>query len=366
MSRAAHIVLTITSDPNYDQRMIRICTSLHNAGYKVTLVGRKRPSSKPLIERPFKQVRIPQRIDTGKLFYLFFNIKLFFYLLFKRMTVVCAIDLDTILPVYYASLLRNVRRVYDAHELFCEIEEVVSRPGIQKMWYAIERHTVPHFPHGYTVNQSYVDEYRRMYGVRYAIVRNATVLKPLTIPPKPERTILYQGAVNQGRCFDELITAMQQVDAKLIICGEGNYYAEAQALTARLGLQGKVIFKGYVPPAELPAYTLQAYIGITMFVATSRSNELSLANRFFDYIHSGVPQLAMRYPEYENINKEYEVATLLTTVTPDTVAQALNCLLTDDNYYQRLQQNCLRAREVYCWQQEEKRLLEVYKALLHA
>lgn len=363
MSSKKHIVLTITSDPNYDQRMIRICTSLHNAGYEVTLIGRKRPTSKPLIERPFKQVRIAQQIDQGKLFYVLYNLKLFFFLLFKKMDAVCAIDLDTILPVFYVSKLRGVPRVYDAHELFCEIEEVVSRPAIQKMWYAIERHTVPQFKYGYTVNQSYVDEYRRMYDVQYAIVRNATVLRPLTIPKKPNRYILYQGAVNHGRCFPELIAAMKQVDAQLIICGEGNFYVQAKQLTKELGVEHKIVFKGYIPPAELPGYTINAYIGITLFVATSRSNELSLANRFFDYMHSAVPQLCARYPEYENINNRYKVAELLDNINPDSIAAALNKLLTDDEYYRALQQNCLEAREVYCWQEEEKRLLGVYKKL---
>lgn len=363
MSRSKHIVLTVTSDPNYDQRMIRICTSLHNAGYNVTLIGRERPNSKPLIERPYKQVRIKQRIDTGKLFYLTYNLKLLFRLLFIKMDAVCAIDLDTILPVYYASVIRGIYRVYDAHELFCEIEEVVSRPNIQKMWYAIERHTVPHFRFGYTVNQSYVDEYRRMYGVEYAIVRNATVLKPFTIPEKKNKYILYQGAVNKGRCFEQLIPAMQNVPAQLIICGEGNYFEEAQALVKELSLHEKVIFKGYVPPAELPRYTAQAYIGITLFVATSLSNELSLANRFFDYMHHGVPQLCARYPEYENINSHFEIANLLDNITPLNIAAALNKMLQDEKYYKELQANCMRAREVYCWQEEEKRLLGVYKTL---
>ena len=291
MSVGKRIVLTVTSDPNYDQRMIRICTSLHNAGYDVTLIGRERPNSKALIQRPFRQVRIKQRIDSGKIFYAIYNFKLFFYLLFIKTDCLCAIDLDTILPVYYISRLRRKPRVYDAHELFCEMEEVVTKPAVQKMWYWIERHTVPNFPHGYTVNKSYVDEYRRMYGVEYAIVRNATVLKPLTIPAKPKRTILYQGAVNHGRCFDLLIPAMQQVNAQLIICGEGNFYKEAQELVRSLALEDKVIFKGYVPPHDLPVYTIEAYVGITLFVATSPSNELSLANRFFDYMHAGVPPI---------------------------------------------------------------------------
>lgn len=363
MSRKKHIVLTVTTDPNYDQRMIRICTSLHNAGYDVTLIGRERPNSKPLIERSFRQIRIKQRIDSGKLFYAIYNAKLFFRMLFMQMDAVCAIDLDTILPVFYISRLRRKKRVYDAHELFCEMEEVVTRSATQKMWYWIERHTVPRFPSGYTVNKSYVDEYRRMYGVDYAIVRNATVLKPLTIPEKKEKYILYQGAVNKGRCFEQLIPAMQMVDAQLIICGEGNFYQQAQEMVQQLGLQDKVIFKGYVPPQDLPEYTLHAYVGITLFVATSLSNELSLANRFFDYMHHGVPQLAARYPEYENINSEFEIASLLDDVTPESIAAALNKLLTDDAYYNRLQQNCLKARVVYCWQEEEKRLLAVYEKL---
>lgn len=364
MSRKKRIYLTVTSDPNYDQRMIRICTSLHEAGYDVILVGRERPGSKPLIERPFRQVRLPmKRLDQGKLFYAVYNLKLFLYLLFRRADALCAIDLDTILPVYFVSRLKRVPRVYDAHELFCEMEEVVQRPAIQKMWYRIERMTVPDFPYGYTVNQSYVDEYRRLYGVEYAIVRNATVLRPLESVAKQEKIILYQGAVNHGRCFEQLIPAMQWVNARLLICGEGNFYQEAQRMVQELGLQDKVTFKGYVPPAELPAYTRQATIGITLFVATSKSNELSLANRFFDYMHAAVPQLGVRYPEYENINREYEVARLIDEVTPQSVAVALNEMLGDDAYYARLRANCLAAREVYCWQEEEKRLLSVYQRL---
>ena len=364
--RPKRIVLTVTSDPAYDQRMIRICTSLQAAGYDVLLIGRLRPNSGELPQRPFRQRRIRQRIDRGKLFYALYNIKLFWALLFAKADCFCAIDLDTILPVFYASRIRRKPRVYDAHELFTEMEEVVTRPATHKMWLAIERHTVPRFPLGYTVNESYVQEYARMYDVQYAIVRNATVLRPLSIPQKEEQIILYQGAVNEGRCFPELIAAMKEVDAKLVICGEGNFYEEAQRLVKEYGLEHKVIFKGYVKPEELRQYTLSAYIGITLFVATSRSNELSLANRFFDYMHAGVPQLCVAYPEYEAINREYEVAHLLEQVTPETIAGALNSMLRDDAYYNHLQAGCMKAREVYCWQREEERLLGVYQKVFAA
>ncbi len=360
MNKPLKITCTVTNDLNYDQRMIRICTELSYAGYDVTLVGFKRKNSKPIIERPFKQVRIPIIAEQGKLLYIDYWLKLFFFLMFKKVDVICAIDLDTILPVYYASIIRSKKRVYDAHELFTELKEVISRPAIHKMWLWIARHTIPNFPVGYTIGESYAAELHKQYGVNYGIVRNATILKPLQIPAKPNKYILYQGAVNVGRCFEQLIPAMKLVDAPLIICGAGNFYDDAVALVTQHSLQDKITFKGYVPPAQLTEYTLNAWIGITLFEETSLSNRLSLANRFFDYMHFAVPQLCIKYPEYEKINADYEIAYLIEDPTPENIAAALNKLLHDEPYYQRLQANCLNAREKYCWQQEAKILLKTY------
>ncbi len=49
------IVCTVTNDLNFDQRMIRICTSLTNAGYDVLLIGRRKRSSPTLEEKLFLQ-----------------------------------------------------------------------------------------------------------------------------------------------------------------------------------------------------------------------------------------------------------------------------------------------------------------------
>jgi len=267
------------------------------------------------------------------------------------------------LPVYYVSLLRGKKRVYDAHEIFTDLKEVISRPAVHKMWLWIGNHTVPHFKTGYTIGECYAEEFKKRYGVDYGIVRNATILKPVEIPEKKEHFILYQGAVNVGRCFEQLIPAMKFVNAKLIVCGEGNFYAQAVALAKQYNVEDKVIFKGYVPPAELSNYTIQAWVGITLFEDTSLSNRLSLANRFFDYMHYGVPQLCIKYPEYEKVNTQYEIACLIENPAPEKIAESLNKLLDDNVYYNRLQQNCLEARKKYCWQEETKTLLNTYKCL---
>jgi len=356
------IVFTVTNDLNFDQRMIRICTTLAEAGYKVTIVGFKKKKSPELISRPYKQIRIPIIVESGKLMYMDFWIKLFIKLLFVRTDIFCAIDLDTILPVYYASSIRGKKRAYDAHELFTELKEVTDKPLSLKIWSWIERKTVPEFP-GYTVGDGCSAYFRAKYNVKYAVVRSATVLRPITIPEKKQKYILYQGAVNIGRCFEELIPAMKQVDAPLIICGGGNFLEETMTLVKVHGLENQVIFKGYIPPEELRSYTINAWVGITLFEPNSKSNQNSLANRFFDYMHNGVPQLCVNYYEYKRINAEYEICSLIDDIKPATIASALNHLLRDDVYYKRLQANCLVARKKYCWQEEAKTLLNFYAEL---
>lgn len=356
-----HLILAVTNDLNYDQRMIRICTSLAGAGYGVTLIGRRFSKSPALVPRPFAQKRLFCFFRTGKLSYLEYNLRLFLYLLFKKADAVCAIDLDTILPFYYISKLKGIPRVYDAHELFCEMKEVVTRPAVYRIWKWVEKHTVPGFDHGYTVNEAIANEFHRLYQVQYEVVRNVPVLAPIAIPEKPEKYILYQGAVNEGRSFETLIPAMKYVNARLIICGDGNFMETARLLVQEHGLSDKVIFKGKILPAELRGYTLQAWAGVTLFENNGMNNYHSLGNRFFDYMHAGLPQLCVNYPAYREINNQYAVAVLINDLLPETIAGGLNELLNNKKLYNQLQQNCLQAREAINWQQEEKKLLEFYK-----
>jgi glycosyltransferase involved in cell wall biosynthesis len=344
--------------------MIRICTSLANAGYRVILTGRKLKNSLPLTPQPFIQKRIRCFFEKGKLMYVEYNLRLFFYLLLKKMDCIGAIDLDTILPCYFISRLKKIPRIYDAHELFCEMKEIVTRPGIYKIWKAVERFTVPKFKHGYTVNNYIANEFERMYGCRYEVIRNIAVLRTLDPGISKEKFILYQGAVNEGRSFETLIPAMKLVDCKLVICGDGNFMQQAKQLVQENNLQDKVIFKGKLPPDELRKITQQAYIGVTLFENKGLSNYYSLANRFFDYIHGGTPQVCVRYPVYEEINNQFKVAVLTEDTSAEKIAAHLNNLLGNEVLYTELVENCRRARLHYNWQEEEKKLIEFYKRLI--
>ncbi|HSN09383.1 MAG TPA: glycosyltransferase, partial [Hanamia sp.] len=245
------IIFTVTNELNYDQRMIRICNTLSAAGHQVKLIGVKFDHSSSLQKKKYEQKRVKVFRKKGFGFYFEYNVKLFFFLLFQKADIFCCIDLDTMLPVYFTSVLKNRKRVYDAHEYFSEQKEIITRQNVYRFWHFIEQQFVPKFQKGYTVSEGISNEFRKKYGVDYAVIRNIPPLKPLTALTSGKKNILYQGSVNEGRGFEYLIPAMKNVDAHLIICGDGNFLKQAKSLVEENGLQDKILFKGKVLPGEL-------------------------------------------------------------------------------------------------------------------
>jgi len=344
--------------------MQRICSSLATQGYEVCLVGRKKRTSPAIANAEYVQKRLFCFSEKGFLFYAEYNIRLFFFLLFQPAELVCAIDLDTILPVYLATVLRRKKRVYDAHELFTEQAEVISRPAIHRFWEGLAQRLVPQFPDGYTVNAAIRDELRNRYGVSYNVIRNLPVMtgpdtrNRLHMPVQP--FIICQGAVNEGRCFETLIPAMKYVEATLMIYGEGNFSEQARDLIRKYHLEERVLLPGAVPPPRLRQITPSALFGITLFERTGLNQYLSLSNKFFDYIMAGIPQICCDYPEYALINSAHPVALLVEDTSVETLATAMNKLLRDSVLYNTLRANCSSAAQVFNWNAEKEKLLAFY------
>ncbi len=366
MELKKRIIFTVTNDLSYDQRMIKICRSLASAGYLVELVGRQRSSSVSLATEPFKQTRLKCLFNKGKLFYLEFNFRLFWYLLFAKADAVCAIDLDTIVAAYLAVKLKkgNVKLAYDAHEYFTEVPEVTRRPTVRKVWLWVEKTFVPKVNLAYTVSESIADLLSQKYRRPFGVIMNAPLLLPQGSNKLQPPFILYQGALNEGRGLEHLIETMQFVNARLKLAGEGDLSEQLRQLVKNYGVEDKVDFLGLITPAKLRVLTAGASIGMNILENNGLSYYYSLANKFFDYIHAGVPQICIDFPEYRRLNNKYEVALLVKDCSVHEIKTAIERLLNDHEYYRLLQKKCEVCSQQLNWQQEEKKLLNFYHELL--
>lgn len=362
------IYLTVTNDLTYDQRMLRICTSLSKAGYAVCLVGRERSQSQPLMERPFQQKRLRCWMDKGKLFYLEYNLRLFFWLLWKRWDIVCSIDLDTILPGFWTARFKGKICVYDAHEYFTEVPEVVERPKVKRVWEWVAQHTIPRLDYAYTVCQSLKTVFEERYGTPFKVVRNVPFER--SAPPTvalggAPYILLYQGVLNDGRGIEELLNALPLLpEVQLWLAGEGDRSAALRQRVLDLNLSDQVVFHGYVQPEQLKSLTEQAHIGINLLQNKGLNYYYSLANKFFDYVQAHKPSLNSAFPEYQTLLAQYEVGTTVSDLSPNTLATAIRRFIEDPTYYQHLQQQCALAQTVWTWEQEEQTLLALYRSIM--
>jgi glycosyltransferase involved in cell wall biosynthesis len=366
------ILFTVTNDLQFDQRMRRICGTLSNAGYDVTLIGRRPISpSSPLTQTPYTQIQLAGLIFTkGKLFYLEFNLRLLLFLLFKPCDAICSIDLDTAVPGIIAAKLRKKIHIFDAHELFTHVPEVARRPRIQAIWEKVQAFTFKHCDTAFTVGPAIARYFTEKYHKPVQVVRNmprASVVAHTDTAHfaaiENKKFILYQGALNEGRGLELLIQAMVNIPCELVLAGEGDVSEPLRKLTQSLHLENKVHFLGMIPPHQLPALTKLAYIGFNVSENVGLSYYLSLNNKFFDYTQSHLPSLINPYPEYKQLLSEFQVG-LLTEPTVESIIEQASELLNNPSLYQELKSQCIAASEKWTWEQETPKLLSIFESSL--
>lgn len=362
------IVLTVTNDLLSDQRMERIATSLYQR-FEVLLIGRCYSDSPPLPVQPYRQTRLRCYFRSGKAFYIEYHFRLFFFLFFQhKADVYAAVDLDTVMPCWFAARLFRRKVILDAHEWFTEVPEVERRPLIRRIWLAIEKIFIPRLDGMYTVSESIARHYTSTYLLPVAVIRNVPKIPPadaLSFPsPVKGPFILYQGAVNEGRGLEQLIQSAPRLPLPVVIAGDGDIFTELSQLAAQSPAAGAIFFTGRLSPAQLRSLTKQAWLGINLLESRSKSYYFSLANKFFDYPTAGIPQLCMNFPEYQKVNEACPVALLLSDIQPDAIADAINRLWDDMEKYSQLQVNCSLFSRTYHWGEEEKKLMHWYEQLL--
>ena len=357
------VIISVTNDLITDQRVHRVCTTLSNLNYDILLVGRKLKDSLPL-NRKYKTKRFYLVFNKGFLFYAEFNIRLFFWLLFKKKDLLLANDMDTLLPNYLVGKLFNLPLIFDSHELFSEVPELINRPIVKSFWKKIEDVLIPKINFKYTVSNSIATYYKNKYNTHFEIIRNVSEIKSTknlkqNVIKLPKNTILYQGALNKGRGLELMIEAMNYLDDVVFyILGDGDIFKNLKQLTLTQNLNHKVIFLGKIDPYELPNITLQASIGISIEEDLGLNYRYALPNKLFDYIHATIPVLVSNLPEMSSIVNQYKIGEILTDRNPKAIAKTVQIMIQNSHKYQK---NLEIAKNELCWEKEEIKLINLFK-----
>ncbi len=173
------------------------------------------------------------------------------------------------------------------------------------------------------------------------------------------KLFLYQGGLVPGRGVELLIEAFSQLppDRHLVFMGYGELEGRIREAAA---LYSNIHFMPAVAPEEVLDYTVDADVGISLIENVCLSYYLCLPNKLFEYAACGVPAVVSDFPEMAHFVEQYECGW---KVLPNAEAlrRLIQGIVLEDLVPKR--ENARNASRHYCWQEEEKVLLEMYWAL---
>jgi glycosyltransferase involved in cell wall biosynthesis len=333
-------------------------------GYEVLLIGRKSKNTFLLKELHYKVFRFANLFRRGPLMYLVFNIQLFFYLLFKNTDVLWANDLDTLLPNFIISRLKNIKLVYDSHEYFTlSVYKKTSR----KIWEKLERFLFPRLKNIITVNNSIKKVYEEKYqvpltvirNVPYKIIHNSNAKK--VVLPADKKILIMQGiGLNENRGAEEAVLTMQFLpdDFNLYFIGIGTVLDKLKLMVRNLNLSAKVTFIDMLPYSQMMEYTKQCFMGLTFEkIDVTDHHRFALPNKFFDYINAGIPVLSSKATEIKLLIEKYQIGTFIDNFEPSEIAAKIIEIQKNKEIYNLWRHNITAASEELNWENEEKILI---------
>jgi glycosyltransferase involved in cell wall biosynthesis len=343
-------------------------------GCEVTIIGRYlgKCCDSGLVTFKTKQFRMI--FKKTFFFYMFFNIRLFIYLLFHKYNLLVSNDLDTLLPNYLVSRLKRIPLVYDSHEYFTGLPELNNRPFVKWVWRTLERIIFPRLSFIMTVSDSVAEQYESEYRIRPATIRNCSEssynILPLSrselgINPHHLLFIMQGAGINIDRGAEELIDAVGKIDnVSLIIAGGGDVYDILVEKVRIMNLTDRVKFLPLLPWEELMRYTKSADVGLTLDKNSNLNYNFSLPNKLFDYLSAGIPVIATDLKEISDILKKFSCGITIPKPDPEDISNAMKHLRDDSSFLSELKYNASQASLTVNWEHESEKVKDFYLPVL--
>jgi len=373
---AQRILISVTSDLTTDQRVNRTATTLKEAGYRVLVIGRLLKTSTESSPKRYRTLRFKLWAEKGPLFYAFFNMRLFWFLIWHHADILVSNDLDTLPANFLAAKLKKIPLVYDSHEYFTGVPELSNRPRTQRVWKRIEKICLQNVDQAITVNDSIAKLYKEEYNKTFDVIRNVPLItKPflkdrsslrteLDLPHERKIIILQGAGINIDRGAEELVEAMSYLsDYLLLIVGSGDVLPKLKKLVVTNNCKQNVSFIPKQPIDILRKYTAAANLGITLDKDSNINYKYSLPNKIFDYIHAGIPVLASDLPEISKIITQYNIGKICPDHNPKTIANCIKEMLQAEDEMKIWEENTTFAAKEFNWDKERENLLVIFKKI---
>ncbi len=294
-------------------------------------------------------------------------------------------DLPDLKPALKLKKKLGSKVIYDSHEIFVETlnqcfpaKAVFYKHILHKICLSImktlgrivERKMLTKVDHFVTTCESYKNFFISKYkSTEISIVMNCPKynqdVKPYDLRsafkiPQDGYILVFQGKLIPARALKETIDAMIWVKSNvfLIIIGDGMLQETLEKYVEDKNLGDRVYFTGRVQSSEMVNYAAGADAGINLQPNVNLSKYYGSTNKFFEYMHAGIPMIVSDTPENKLIMERYNMGVFVhDCYNSHEIADAINKLF--EMNFSKFKDNCKEAAMEYNWENQEKVILDL-------
>lgn len=368
------VCMLVTNSLKKDPRVQREARAAHEAGLSVIVIGQE--------DQHFDKVflkSIPYKVDIIILGKTLLNTTNFFLrairmpyrflsFVFKTASYSPAVihcnDLNTLLQGWLASKLCGAKVVYDSHEVNTPIgEKALSKKESSDV--RRENFLIRKVSKVVSVSNAAAQLIGDYYGIKPLVVTNCSYRVPIDYTKEKDNkyfNVLYHGIISPDRGYEEFVLAGKYIsdNVKLIIRGYGPTEAILKNLVAENLLENKVQL---VPPVEIkdliPTASI-SHVGVVLTKPVNPNYKYTVGNKVFEYINAGLPVILSNVPEHQYLIKKFNFGIIVDEVTPENISTAINELAQNKAKYKFLRENAISTSKIMCWENESKKLIELY------
>ena len=175
-----------------------------------------------------------------------------------------------------------------------------------------------------------------------------------------EKVIITVSRLVKKNGVEDLIKAMKDIEAKLIICGTGEDKTRLKSLVKNLEIKDKVLFLGNIDHKKIPQYLWLSDV----FCRPSLSE--GLGNVFLEAMVAGLPVVATSVGGIPDFLRDGETGWFCQVKNPKSIAEKIDYILDDKNKEEvdKVVQNARQLiKEKYNWGLITKKMKEIFEKL---
>jgi len=172
------------------------------------------------------------------------------------------------------------------------------------------------------------------------LISNGTdpdIIKPLNEKERRERDLVYMADFNRPyHNLKFLFEALKDGDLSLTVIGGGSYLFQLKNVVKYLGMEGRVVFTGWIPYEKLSSYLCRSKVGVVGRPFENNIGYLyTIPVKLYDYIAAGLPVVGYGPPgsALEFFIKENKIGTYVNQPNPEILLNELTKLVREHEKY---------------------------------